>query len=244
MASEKILIVEDDKNLARIVELELRHEGYEVEKAFTGTDGLETAEKGDFALVLLDVMLPGMSGIEVLRRLRKSSEVPVILLTARGETADKVQGLDAGADDYIAKPFEFEEVLARIRARLRTAGAGTQDSKIMLKNGGITLELDADARTFFVRGQEVELTQKEFDLLYCLFENEGRVMSREALLSAVWGYDYLGETNVVDVYVRFLRVKIDEPFGIKLIKTVRGVGYKVCGEDAEAEKGEAEEGSK
>ncbi|MDR3304786.1 MAG: response regulator transcription factor [Clostridiales Family XIII bacterium] len=230
--SEKILIVEDDEKLARMIELELGHEDYETEKAFDGAAGLEKAEGADFDLILLDVMLPGISGIEVLRRLRKSKATPVILLTARDETVDKVLGLDSGADDYVTKPFVIEELLARIRAAIRKraggTGGGAVDSHALTAGVGEgTVRLDADAHTTTCGGEEVELTHKEFELLHCLLENKGRVMSRDALLNHVWGYDFIGETNVVDVYIRFLRSKIDERFDIKLITTVRGVGYKI-----------------
>ena len=227
----KILIIEDDEKLARMVELELVHEGYEIEKKADGVGGLEAAEDGDHDLILLDIMLPGMSGVEVLRRLRKSSATPVILLTARDETVDKVLGLDSGADDYVTKPFVIEELLARIRAALRkkeNAGAsGKEDEEDpgLLEYDGLVA--DKDAHTVVYTGEEVELTHKEFELLICLLENKGRVMSRDALLNKVWGYDYIGETNAVDVYVRFLRSKIDERFEKKIITTVRGAGYKI-----------------
>jgi len=227
----KILIIEDDEKLARMTELELVHEGYEVEKAMDGVTGLKAAEDGDHDLILLDIMLPGMSGIEVLRRLRKSKETPVILLTARDDTVDKVLGLDSGADDYVTKPFIIEELLARIRAGLRkVTKAGTNEPEEgeeshMLEYEG--LAVDKDAHTIAFMGEEIELTHKEFELLVCLLENKGRVMSRDALLNRVWGYDYIGETNAVDVYVRFLRSKIDERFEVKTITTVRGAGYKI-----------------
>ena len=227
----KILIIEDDEKLARMVELELVHEGYEIEKAPDGVSGLKAAENSDHDLILLDIMLPGMSGVEVLRRLRKSKETPVILLTARDETVDKVLGLDSGADDYVTKPFVIEELLARIRAALRkTYKAGIVDADgngdtQLLEYDGLTV--DKDAHTVAFTGEEIELTHKEFELLVCLLENKGRVMSRDALLNKVWGYDYIGETNAVDVYVRFLRSKIDERFDKKIITTVRGAGYKI-----------------
>ena len=227
----KILIIEDDEKLARMTELELAHEGYDVEKAMDGVSGLKAAEDGDHDLILLDIMLPGMSGVEVLRRLRKSKETPVILLTARDDTVDKVLGLDSGADDYVTKPFIIEELLARIRASLRKASkAGTTEieeteTSNLLEYEG--LSVDKDAHTIAFMGEEIELTHKEFELLVCLLENKGRVMSRDALLNRVWGYDYIGETNAVDVYVRFLRSKIDERFEVKTITTVRGAGYKI-----------------
>ena len=220
--AEHILLVEDEEKLARMVELELKYEGYSVEKAFDGRKGLELALSGAFDLVLLDIMLPQLSGMEVLRRLRRESQVPVIMLTARDSVVDKVSGLDSGADDYITKPFAIEELLARIRAALRTKSG--RDSQ-MLAVGPLAMEVES--RRVTVRGQEVELTKQEFDLLRHLLENKGRVLTREALLDSVWGFDFVGETNSVDVYIRFLRSKIDEAFGIKLIHTVRGVGYVI-----------------
>lgn len=220
---EKILLVEDEEKLARMVELELKYEGYTVEKAFDGRKGLERALSGEFDLVLLDIMLPQLSGMEVLRRLRRESQVPVIMLTARDSVMDKVSGLDSGADDYVTKPFAIEELLARIRAALRNQtgpGAGT-----CLSAGEVTMDVERHQVT--VKGTPVELTKKEFDLLRHLLENKGRVLSREALLDAVWGFDFVGETNSVDVYIRFLRGKLDDAFGIKLIHTVRGVGYVI-----------------
>ena len=220
--AEKILLVEDEEKMARMLELELQHEGYTVEKAFDGLTGLERAEKGGPDLVLLDVMLPGMSGMEVLRRLRRTSSVPVILLTARDAVTDKVSGLDSGADDYITKPFAIEELLARLRAALRK-----RQGKAVQALSACGVELDVQKHEVRVSGKSVELTLREFELLRCLLEHKGQVMTRDILLEKVWGYDFSGETNTVDVYVRFLRAKIDEKFGIKLIHTVRGVGYQI-----------------
>ena len=221
---EKILLVEDEEKLARMVELELRYEGYQVDKSFDGRSGLERALSGEYDLVLLDIMLPQLSGMEVLRRLRKEGvQLPVIMLTARDSVVDKVSGLDSGADDYITKPFAIEELLARIRAALRKRSSARTGA--VLSAG--PLEMDVDKHSVTVKGQGVELTKKEFDLLHHLLENKGRVLSREALLDSVWGFDFVGETNSVDVYIRFLRSKIDEAFGIKLIHTVRGVGYVI-----------------
>lgn len=218
--AERILLIEDEEKLARMVELELKYEGYAVEKAPDGRKGLELARSGGFDLVLLDIMLPQLSGMEVLRRLRQKSQIPVIMLTARDSVMDKVAGLDSGADDYITKPFAIEELLARIRAALRNKSG----------QGGVPLAvgplvMDVEKHQVTVRGQSVELTKKEFDLLRCLLENKDRVLTREALLDAVWGFDFVGETNSVDVYIRFLRSKLDDAFGLKLIHTVRGVGY-------------------
>ena len=220
--TETILLVEDEEKLARMVEMELKYEGYQVEKAFDGRTGLERARSGEFDLILQDIMLPQLSGMEVLRRLRKESSVPVIMLTARDSVMDKVAGLDSGANDYITKPFAIEELLARIRAALRN-----KDSQRVEELTVGDLVMDVERHLVTVQGKNVELTKKEFDLLHYLLENKGRVMSREALLDSVWGFDFVGETNSVDVYIRFLRSKIDEAFGIKLIHTVRGVGYVI-----------------
>lgn len=221
----KILIVEDEEKLARFTELELKHEGYETEKAFDGRTGLEMAESGGFDLILLDIMLPGLNGIEVLRRIRKTSDVPVILLTARDSVMDKVSGLDTGADDYITKPFDIEELLARIRAALRKRSAKPESESAALSFGA--LELDPAAHTVTYDGNDIELTNKEFGLLKKLLENKSIVLSRETLLEDVWGFDYMGETNIVDVYIRYIRSKIDDVYGIKMIQTVRGVGYVI-----------------
>ncbi len=216
---ERILIVEDEAKLARFVELELSYEGYEIQKAADGRTGLELAESGNFDLILLDVMLPGLNGLEVLRRLRRSTCVPVILLTARDAVMDKVTGLDSGADDYVTKPFAIEELLARIRVTLRK----NRPAQGTLQIGRLCL----DPARHIVRMDDVELslTKREFDLLQLLMENKGVVLTRDVLLQRVWGYDYQGETNTVDVYIRFLRQKIDEAFDVKYIHTVRGLGY-------------------
>ncbi|HHX02417.1 MAG TPA: response regulator transcription factor [Firmicutes bacterium] len=219
----KILVVEDEEKFARFIEMELTHEGYEVTKAFDGRTGLDLAESGQFDLILLDIMLPGLNGMEVLRRLRRSSSVPVIMLTARDSVIDKVSGLDSGADDYITKPFAIEELLARIRTALRKTNSV---GEVRILTAG-DLRLDVGRRQVIYGDTPVELTKREFDLLQYLLENKGLVISRETLLDRVWGYDYAGETNVVDVYIRFLRSKIDERFGTKLIATVRGVGYVI-----------------
>ena len=220
--SEKILIIEDEASLARFVELELVHEGYQVEKSPDGRDGLEKLESGAYDLALLDIMLPGLNGLEVLRRARRTVDTPVIMLTARDSVMDKVTGLDMGAEDYITKPFEIEELLARIRAALRKGNRRQPESHV-LSAGPLTL--DADRYTASWDGQPIELTHRKFTLLKVLMENRGIVMSRATLMERVWGYDYLGETNIVDVYVRYLRGKIDDVYGVKLIQTVRGVGY-------------------
>ncbi|NLM50438.1 MAG: response regulator transcription factor [Clostridiaceae bacterium] len=214
---EKILIIEDEEKLARFIELELVHEGYEVFKASDGKDGLSLFKARPFDLVLLDIMLPGISGIEVLRRIRQESDTPVILLTARDSVHDKVTGLDLGADDYVTKPFAIEELLARIRAILR------KQKKNVLRFKDLVL--DFNKREVYQKGDLIDLTKTEFEILYHLLLNKGMVLTREQLLQKVWGYDYLGETNTVDVYIRYLRAKIEEPYNEKVIQTVRGVGY-------------------
>ena len=218
----KILLVEDEEKLARFIELELTHEGYQVDKAFDGRSGLTAAENGRYDLMLLDIMLPELNGLEVLRRIRRVSGLPVILLTARDAVMDKVTGLDTGADDYITKPFSIEELLARIRAALRRKAAHAQKETLFSLAG---LTLDVSLRRVTRDGREIELTGREFSLLQYFMENATIVLTREQLLEAVWGYAYLGETNVVDVYVRYLRGKIDDGFEKKLLHTVRGVGY-------------------
>lgn len=225
---ERILIIEDEEKIARFLELELNYEGYRTGKAMDGRLGLEMAKDGGYDLVLLDIMLPGLNGMEVLRRLRPVSDVPVIMLTARDAVMDKVSGLDTGADDYITKPFAIEELLARIRGALRKSRAPSplmQEAARVIEASNI--RLDADRHTVVFMDQPVELTKREFDLLQCLLENKDIVLSRDSLLEKVWGYDYAGETNIVDVYIRYLRGKLDEPAGKKLIHTIRGVGYVI-----------------
>ena len=219
---ERILIVEDEESIARFLELELRHEGYTVGKAADGRTGLELALSGEYDLVLLDIMLPLLSGMEVIRRLRRESDVPVIMLTARDTVMDKVSGLDMGADDYITKPFAIEELLARIRTALRKRSR-TAEPKTILTCGPVAMDVARHQVT--CQGNPVELTSREFDVLKLMMENQQIVLSRDAFLAKVWGYDYVGETNVVDVYIRYLRSKIDDAYGVDLIHTVRGVGY-------------------
>ncbi len=223
--SSRILIVEDEVQLARLMELELDHEGYAVKVSHNGREALELLKEEEFDLVLLDIMLPEMDGIEVCGRLRKFSDIPVIMVTAKDAVPEKVEALDTGADDYITKPFAIEELLARIRALLRRKEREKrEDNNVLLI---ADLEIDTDKYKVKRADQEVELTKKEFDLLVYLVENQGIVLSREDILSNIWGYDYLGETNIVDVYIRYLRSKIDDPFEQKLIKTVLGVGYVI-----------------
>jgi len=220
----KVLIIEDEEKIARFIELELLHEGYEVIKVNNGRSGLEIAEKGEVDLVLLDIMIPQINGLEVLRRLRKTSDLPVIMLTARDAVMDKVSGLDAGADDYITKPFAIEELLARIRTALKKRRVTEKDTNI-LRCG--LLSLDKMRYRVTYDNKEIELTKREFSLLQILMENKNIVLTRDVLMEKLCGYDYLGETNVIDVYVRYLRTKIDDAFNVKIISTIRGVGYVI-----------------
>ncbi|MGG7177336.1 response regulator transcription factor [Clostridium paraputrificum] len=221
----KILIVEDEEKIARFIELELLHEGYEILKADNGRKGLEIAERGEADLILLDIMLPEINGLEVLRRLRKTSDSPVIMLTARDAVMDKVSGLDAGADDYITKPFAIEELLARIRTALKKKGVTEKKNTDVISCG--LLSLDKIRHKVVYDNTEIELTKREFSLLQMLMENKNIVLTRDVLMDKVCGYDYIGETNVIDVYVRYLRAKIDDRFKRKIISTVRGVGYVI-----------------
>ncbi len=221
--SAKILLIEDEEKLARFVELELSYEGYTVVKAFDGRTGCDLALSEDFDLILLDIMLPALNGMEVLRRIRRKSSVPVLMLTARDSVHDKVSGLDLGADDYVTKPFAIEELLARIRTALRKTTVKQENA--MTYDG--RLQLNLSCHTVTVDGEAVDLTKREFDLLHFLLKNKGLVLTREVLLENVWDYDFDGGTNAVDVYIRYLRGKIDDVYGLKLIHTVRGVGYVI-----------------
>ena len=232
----KILIVEDEKKIARFLELELNHEGYEVLTAFDGRSGLDTAMEADPDLLILDLMLPELSGIEVCRRLRHTSDVPIIMLTAKDDVSDKVMGLDMGADDYVTKPFAIEELLARIRVAMKKRRARDtvpeKKAEEVLTSGPVTLDLASwQAR---VRGETVALTKKEFDTLKYLMEHEGKAVTRDQLMNEVWGYDYIGDSNIVDVYIRYLRHKIDDTYRIKTIHTIRSVGYLFSYEEDEA----------
>ncbi|MDO4805729.1 MAG: response regulator transcription factor [Coriobacteriales bacterium] len=226
----KILLVEDDAKIARFVELELKHEGYEVTKAADGQTGATLALAEDYDLVLLDLMLPVLSGMEALRRIRRAKDVPVIVLTARDAVMDKVAGLDAGADDYVTKPFAIEELLARIRTALKhrestDARQPEEPHDTVLNAHGVYLNVDRHEVT--AQGEAIALTQREFEVLRALMEHKNHVLSRDQLAQLALGYDYAGTSNVVDVHVRHLRAKIDDRFGTKLISTVRGVGYVI-----------------
>ena len=219
-----ILIIEDEAEIVRFLSLELQHEGYSVRSCTNGRAGLEEAMTGDFSLILLDVMLPELNGMEVLRRLRKESAVPVILVTARDAVMEKVNGLDMGANDYITKPFHIEELLARIRMVLRTAEPSTQSSPEGILSIG-DLVLTISSRQVTRAGEIIELTKTQYDLLEYLLRNRDIVLTRDQILSHVWGYVYSGNSNVVEVYVRYLRNRIHDSDESKIIETVRGIGY-------------------
>ena len=216
-----ILLIEDDRDIAEFVQMELEHEGYAVQAAQDGRTGLDKALAFDFDIILLDIMLPSLNGLEVLRRLRTHKQTPVILLTAKDAVMDKVTGLDTGANDYVTKPFHMEELLARIRVLTRSANKAPNAS--LLKNADVAL--DRQKRLVYKAGNVVTLTKTQFDLLEYFLMNQDIVLSREQLLSAVWGYDYAGDSNVVDVYVRYVRNRLHEPADGKLIESVRGIGY-------------------
>jgi two-component system, OmpR family, response regulator ArlR len=220
---KKILIIEDEMSIARFLELELKHEGYEVMVAYDGRSALKIMEEGDWQLVILDIMLPDLSGIEICRRIRSGSQVPIIMLTAKDAVPDRVSGLDAGADDYITKPFAIEELLARLRAIERRHT--WEEETNVIEVAPITLYLDE--RKAEAQGKEIKLTAREFDLLSYLMQNKNHVLTREMILNKVWGFDYAGDTNVVDVYIRYLRAKLEAIGLANFIETVRGVGYVV-----------------
>ncbi|MEK3979056.1 response regulator transcription factor [Psychrobacillus sp. FSL K6-2836] len=227
LSKESILIVEDEEKIVRLLEIELEYEGYETGKALDGIDAFEMFLSQKWDLILLDIMLPGMSGIELLRRIRgKNSAVPIILLTAKDSIEDKVSGLDLGANDYITKPFRMEELLARIRAVLRMSQATIPSSSIDEEWLQFSdLRVNDKTREVVRSDLDVSLTPKEYDLLLYLLKNKRQVLDRGQILEAVWGYDYYGDTKIVDVYIRYLRKKIDADFDTALIHTVRGVGY-------------------
>ena len=219
---EKILIVEDDEGISNFVKLELDHEGYSTVLAEDGRKALALFESEKPDMILLDVMLPELSGLEVLRRIRKTSSVPVILVTARGETYDRVNGLNAGADDYIPKPFEIEELLARMKAVLRRTTVSAQTSKILKIRD---LEMSPDSMKVTFQGEELSLSKTEFMMLKMFMEKHDTVLSRSQIIDEVWGKGHYIDENNVDVYVGYLRSKIDQKSGKDYIKTVRGAGY-------------------
>ena len=222
----KIFIVEDERRIARFLQMELEHEGFETATEANGRRAYERILQGSFNLVLLDVMLPDMDGMEICRNVRKLSDVPIIMLTAKDDLEDKVNGLDLGANDYITKPFAIQELLARIRSVLRNYRPSneTPEGEILVAKDLVMYPNRYEVK---VKDQTVDLTKKEYLLLEFLLRNKRTVLSRDQILQKVWGYDYVGDTNVVDVYIRYLRAKIDEKFNEKYIYTMRGVGYVI-----------------
>lgn len=223
-----ILIIEDDEKIARVIQLELEYEGYQVSVAHTGREGLSIVEQKEIDLVILDVMIPELNGMEVLRRIRHmSNEIVVIMLTARSSVYDKVNGLDLGANDYMTKPFEIEELLARIRVNLRfkhKSELSQSESNIFYCH---SIAIHTNTREVYKDERNIELTPREYDLLLYLVTNKNQALEREQILNQVWGFDYYGDTNVVDVYIRYLRKKLTDSKEDQLIHTVRGVGYMI-----------------
>lgn len=225
----KILLIEDDRAIAKVIQLELEHQGHQIELAADGQEGLRKALEGEWDLILLDIMLPLLNGYEVCKQVRARKDTPILLLTAKDEVQDKVFGLDLGADDYLTKPFAMEELMARIRAVFRRKSAPSSDQRNRLTFREI--ELNQDTYQVFFKNREIHLTKKEFELLAFFMEHPNNVLSREQILENVWGYDYYGDTNIVDVYLRFLRSKIEEKFKVHYLQTVRGVGYALRAEN-------------
>lgn len=217
----RLLVVEDEMHLQNIIKKRLIKAGYSVDACGDGREALDYLAVSPYDALILDIMLPGMSGIEVLKTIRREgNHVPVLFLTARDGIEDRVEGLDCGADDYLVKPFAFEELLARIRVMLRRASDVSTDELVLAD-----LKVDVRSRTVTRDGKNIELSGKEFSMLEYLMRNQGRVLSREQIEQHVWDFDYEGGSNMVDVYIRYLRKKLDEGYGKKLIHTVRGAGY-------------------
>lgn len=222
---EKILVVEDDEKIARVIQLELEYANYKIDIAHTGKSALERLENENFDLILLDVMIPELNGLEVLRRVREQNEdVKIIMLTARDAVMDKVSGLDSGANDYMTKPFEIEELLARIRVHLKEKSTLKVQNEDDNASTYRYLSIYKSRREVYIDKESINLTQKEYDLLIYFLENKNQVLTREQIIEAVWGYDYYGDTNVIDVYVRYLRKKLDIDTE-SIITSVRGIGY-------------------
>lgn len=222
---EKILVVEDDEKIARVIQLELEYANYKIDIAHTGKSALERLENENFDLILLDVMIPELNGLEVLRRVREQNEdIKIIMLTARVAVMDKVSGLDSGANDYMTKPFEIEELLARIRVHLKEKSTLKVQNEDDNASTYRYLSIYKSRREVYIDKEPINLTQKEYDLLIYFLENKNQVLTREQIIEAVWGYDYYGDTNVIDVYVRYLRKKLDIDTE-SIITSVRGIGY-------------------
>lgn len=228
MELKKILIIEDEVKIARFIQLELKYEGYEVDICHDGREGLNKVLKENYDLIILDVMLPSLNGMEVLRRIRQISNIQVIMVTAKDDVIDKVMGLDIGADDYMTKPFAIEELLARIRLafkRVNKSNTPVNNNDEITSIGNLFIDDKKHIVTY--KNEEIELTKKEYDLLKYLVDNKNIVLTRDMIIKNIWGYDFIGDSNVVDVYIRYLRSKIDNKFNINLINTVRGVGYQI-----------------
>lgn len=217
----RILVAEDEKSLNRVITKRLESEGYSVDSCFNGEDALDYMYVGEFDAVIMDIMMPKLDGIEAVKRMRaRGDSTPVIFLTAKDSISDRVAGLDAGAEDYLTKPFAFEELLARIRVMTRKKSGNTTNVYTVAD-----LVLDTSSRTVQRGGTQITLSAKEYDILEYLILNKGKIISREKIENHVWNFDYSGGTNIVDVYIRYLRKKLDDGFDEKLIHTVRGMGY-------------------
>lgn len=230
MSVHKILIVEDEKQIARFLQLELLHEGYEVEVLYNGRQVVEKVAEEGYDLILLDVMLPGLNGYDICRRIRKISAVPIIMVTAKDDIEDEVLGLELGANDYITKPYSIEILLARMRRLLKEYNPVVEDEKSVGSEERLCIkDLNMNTMTYEVtlKDKVLKLTKKEYDLLHYLLTNMNVVVTREQILQAIWGYDYVGDSNTVDVYIRYLRSKIDDQAEEKYIHTIRGVGYVI-----------------
>ena len=218
---EKILIIEDDPKISRLIEIELKFEGFEVSFASDGKEGLNSAKYNSYDLIILDLMLPKMNGIEVCKRIREFSEVPIIMLTAKDEISDKVVGLDYGADDYMTKPFSNEELIARIKALIRRTKKRNNQEEFVYED----LKINYSTYEVFRGETLISLSKREFELLDYLVLNKGIVLSRDKILENVWGFEYIGNDNILDLYIKYLRDKIDKPYERKFIQTVRGLGF-------------------
>lgn len=223
MEKFKILIVEDEKQMSMFIEMELKHEDYQADVSYNGIDALKKVKEGKYDLIILDIMLPGLNGIEVCKKIRQHQNIPIIMLTAKSDLSDKVKGLDSGANDYMTKPFEIEELLARIRVIQRNTISKYKQDEIKFKD----IVMNNSTHQVLRDGRKIELTKKEYDLLQILLINKNIVLTRDQLIEKIWGYNYEGDTKVVDVFIRYLRSKIDDDFEDKLITTVRGVGYVI-----------------
>ncbi|APH20713.1 response regulator transcription factor [Clostridium botulinum] len=223
MKNFKILLVEYKEQVSMFIEMELTHEGYKVDIIYDGREALEKVENTEYQLILLDIMIPGLNGIEVCRRIRQFSCVPIIMLTAKSVVSDKVLGFDVGANDHLTKPFAIEELLAKIRVYEREKLVKSKFDEVKVKD----IVMDNKTHQVWRSGREIELTKKEYDILEKLLINKNIVLTRERLIEEIWGYDYVGDTNVVDVFIRYLRSKIDNHSKEKLITTIRGVGYVI-----------------